>query len=155
MVPNQRRALTYVLGQFVLLALLVFAPRMAQPYGSATAVLSAIGVALIVVAVLAVLMSFAGLRRSLTASPIPKADGQLVTTGLYRYVRHPIYSAILLAAIGVLLDAGYWPQLPIALMLYLLLNQKASFEEELLLKRYPEYAKYRRSTPRFFPRLGR
>ena len=152
---DQRKALTFVLGQFVLLALLVLAPRSVQPYGDISSVLSGVGVTLIVLAVVAVLFSFAGLRRSLTASPIPKSDGQLITTGLYRFVRHPIYSAILLAAIGVLLDAGYWPQLPIALMLYLLLNQKANFEEELLLKRYPEYAKYQRSTPRFFPRLSR
>lgn len=152
---NQRKALIFVLGQFVLLALLVLAPRTEQPYGAATPVLSAIGVVLIAVALVTVLWSFAGLRRSLTASPIPKQDGQLVTTGLYRYMRHPIYSAILLAAIGVLLDAGYWPQLPIALLLYLLLNQKANFEEELLLARYPEYAKYQRITPRFLPRFTR
>lgn len=152
---DQRKALSFVLGQFALLALLVLAPRTKNPYGSLSEVLSAIGVVLIFLAVAAVLLSFSGLRRSLTASPIPKADGQLVTGGLYRFVRHPIYSAILLAAFGVLLDAGYWPQLPIALMLYLLLNQKANFEEELLLKRYPDYPKYQRSTPRFFPRFNR
>lgn len=152
---NQRKALSFVLGQFALLALLVLAPRSESPYGSASGVVSFVGVTLIIVAVVAVLLSFSGLRRSLTASPIPKSDGQLVTTGLYRYVRHPIYSAILLAALGVVLDAGYWPQLPIALLLYLLLNQKASFEEELLLAQYPQYAKYQRSTPRFFPRFYR
>lgn len=153
--PDQRKALSYVLGQFALLALLVLAPRSEKPYGEASAVLSTIGIVIILAAVFTVLLSFAGLRRSLTASPIPKADGQLVTSGLYRFVRHPIYSAILLAAFGVVLDAGYWPQLPIGIMLYLLLNQKASFEEELLLKRYADYAKYRRSTPRFFPRFTR
>lgn len=152
---DQRKALSFVLGQFVLLALLVLAPRSVQPYGELSAVLSGVGVTLIVLSVAAVLLSFSGLRRSLTASPIPKSDGQLVTNGLYRFVRHPIYSAILLAAMGVLLDAGYWPQLPIALMLYLLLNQKANFEEELLLQRYPDYAKYQRATPRFFPRFTR
>lgn len=152
---DQRKALSFVLGQFVLLALLVLAPRSVQPYGELSGVLSGVGVTLIVLSVAAVLLSFSGLRRSLTASPIPKSDGQLVTNGLYRFVRHPIYSAILLAAIGVLLDAGYWPQLPIALMLYLLLNQKANFEEELLLQRYPDYAKYQRATPRFFPRFTR
>lgn len=152
---DQRKALTFVLGQFALLALLVLAPRTEQPYGAASEALSAVGVTLIILSVLAVLVSFSGLRRSLTASPIPKSNGELVTSGAYRFVRHPIYSAILAAAVGVLLDAGYWPQLPIALMLYLLLNQKANFEEELLLKRYPEYAKYQRITPRFFPRFTR
>ena len=152
---NKRRAFNFVLAQFVLLSLLVLSPRSKDPYGPLTLALSVLGLALIVISVLFVLWSFVSLRRSLTASPIPKADGELITSGPYRFVRHPIYSAILLAALGVVLDAGYWPQLVIATMLYVLLNQKASFEEQLLLDRYPGYAQYSRKTPRLLPRFTR
>jgi protein-S-isoprenylcysteine O-methyltransferase Ste14 len=54
---------------------------------------------------------------------------------------------------GVVLDAGYWPQVVILAFLYLLLRIKAQFEEELLKKRYPDYETYMARTPRFFPRL--
>jgi protein-S-isoprenylcysteine O-methyltransferase Ste14 len=55
--------------------------------------------------------------------------------------------------LGVVLDAGWWPQIVIALMLYFLLNIKAQFEEDLLRQKYPEYKAYALKTPRFFPRI--
>jgi protein-S-isoprenylcysteine O-methyltransferase Ste14 len=139
--------------QFLLLVLLIISPRNFEPYGPLTTALSYLGVVLIVVGVGIVLFAFFGLGRALTASPIPKADAQLVTTGLYARVRHPIYFGLLLAAAGIVLDAGWWPQLAIAAMLYVLLNIKASFEEQLLIERYPEYREYAAKTPRLLPRL--
>jgi protein-S-isoprenylcysteine O-methyltransferase Ste14 len=152
-VNNKSRALSYVLMQFLLLGLLIASPRSFEPYGPLSGVLSSLGVVLIVTGVGIALFAFFGLGRALTASPIPKPDGQLVTTGLYARVRHPIYFGLLLAAFGIVLDAGWWPQLVIATMLYVLLNIKASFEEQLLNERYPEYRNYAAKTPRLFPRL--
>ncbi len=141
--------------QFVLLGVLLTAPRLPQPYGTLTPVISLVGLALMGIAGLLLLISFAALGNSLTASPLPKQRGQLVTTGLYAHVRHPIYSALLLLSLGVVLDAGWWPQLVVALMLFLLLRIKAQFEETLLRKAYPKYAAYAAKTPMFFPRLGK
>lgn len=141
--------------QFVLLGVLLTAPRLPQPYGALTPVISLIGLAIMGIAGLLLLVSFAALGNSLTASPLPKQRGQLVTTGLYAHVRHPIYSALLLLSLGVVLDAGWWPQLVVALMLFLLLRIKAQFEETLLRKAYPKYAAYAAKTPMFFPRLGK
>ena len=41
-----------------------------------------------------------GLGRSLTPSPVPGKSGQLRTTGLYRYARHPIYTGVLAIVLG-------------------------------------------------------
>ena len=150
---NRSRGYLYVAGQFLLLGVLFTAPRMDQPYGALSPVISWLGLALIAVAVVVLVMSFLGLGRSLTANPVPKDDGQLITSGLYGKVRHPIYFALLLLAAGVVLDAGWWPQIIIAVMLYVQLNIKANFEEYLLKQKYPEYASYAAKTPRFFPRL--
>ena len=151
---NNARAASYVLMQFVLLALLILAPRNPEVYGDFRAVLSILGLVLIAAGLAVILYSFFSLGKSLTASPIPKEDGNLVTGGLYSRVRHPIYFGLLLASVGVVLDAGPWPQFAIVLLLYVLLNIKASYEEELLAKRYPDYKAYARQTPRFFPRIG-
>ena len=148
------RAASYVLMQFVLLALLILAPRDPSVYGDFRSALSVIGLVLIAAGMAVILYSFFALGKSLTASPVPKQDGTLVTSGLYARVRHPIYFGLLLASIGVVLDAGPWPQFAIVLLLYVLLNIKASYEEELLAKRYPEYKAYAQKTPRFFPRIG-
>lgn len=148
------RAASYVLMQFVLLALLILSPRNPEVYGDFRPVLSIIGLVLIAAGLAVILYSFFALGKSLTASPVPKEDGKLVTGGLYARVRHPIYFGLLLAAIGVVLDAGPWPQFAIVVLLYVLLNIKATYEEELLAKRYPDYKAYANKTPRFFPRIG-
>jgi protein-S-isoprenylcysteine O-methyltransferase Ste14 len=67
-------------------------------------------------------------------------------------MRHPIYTGLLTFALGVGLDAGI-PQLIFVAALFVLINRKARWEEELLMQRYPEYAEYMSKTPRFLPRL--
>jgi protein-S-isoprenylcysteine O-methyltransferase Ste14 len=153
-VNNKSRGYFYVAVQFLLIALLFTAPRQENPYGLFSDVIGLIGVAVMALGAVVLVTSFVRLGKSLTASPVPKEDGVLVTTGLYARVRHPIYFGLLVLAFGVVLDAGWWPQIVIALMLYFILNIKAQFEEELLRARYPEYKAYAQKTPRFFPRVG-
>ncbi|MEK9536280.1 MAG: isoprenylcysteine carboxylmethyltransferase family protein [Aquiluna sp.] len=153
---NQKsRGWFYVVLQFLLIFLLVLSPRMDSPYGGASEVIGLVGLALIVTGSAVLLFSFLKLGNSLTALPIPREQGQLVTTGLYSRVRHPIYFGLLVMGFGVILDAGYWPQIIVYMLLYALLNTKAEFEESLLREKYPQYKQYAEKTPRFFPRLGR
>ena len=150
---DRSRGYFYVAVQFLLIALLFTAPRQAEPYGAISDLIGIVGVAVIALGAVILVTSFVRLGRSLTANPVPKDDGVLVTSGLYGRVRHPIYFGLLVLAFGVVLDAGWWPQIIIALMLYFLLNIKAQFEEDLLRKKYPEYKAYALKTPRFFPRI--
>ena len=150
---NRSRGYFYVAVQFLLIALLFTAPRQDQPYGNFSDLLGIVGVAVMALGAIILVTSFVRLGKSLTANPVPKDDGVLVTSGLYGRVRHPIYFGLLVLCLGVVLDAGWWPQIVIALMLYFLLNIKAQFEEDLLRQKYPEYKAYALKTPRFFPRI--
>jgi len=152
---DKSRGWFYVALQFILIFLLVLSPRMESPYGGASEVVGTIGVAIIAIGSGLLLFSFLRLGNSLTALPTPKEKGQLVTTGMYARVRHPIYFALLVMGFGVMLDAGYWPQVIVYMLLFALLSTKAEFEESLLRKKYPAYDSYALKTPRFFPRLGR
>ena len=152
---SRARGYIYVAGQFLLLFVLFTAPRATSPYGPLSDLLSYAGIALMFAGVIVLVMSFLNLGRSLTANPVPKETAELVTTGLYARVRHPIYFAILLLAFGVVLDAGWWPQVIIAGMLFIQLQIKATFEESLLRQKYPAYASYASKTPMFIPRLSK
>lgn len=83
--------------------------------------------------------------------PEPKAQGLLVQSGPYRWVRHPMYSAVLLLAAG----ASAWLMTLVGLVLWVdllgVLLAKAYLEEKWLLLRYTEYAKYRQQTWRLVP----
>ena len=152
---SRTRGYIYVAGQFLLLFVLFTAPRQANPFGPLSDLLSYVGIALMFAGVIVLVMSFLNLGRSLTANPVPKETAELVTTGIYARVRHPIYFALLLLAFGVVLDAGWWPQSIIAGMLYIQLQIKASFEESLLRKKFSGYASYAAKTPMFIPRLSK
>jgi len=95
------------------------------------------------------------LGRSLTALPTPVPRGALRTGGLYRFVRHPIYSGLLLLLFGSAAGSGSVVRLVLAGVLLALLTRKARWEEDMLRRRYPGYDDYARRTPRFVPRPRR
>ena len=77
----------------------------------------------------------------------------LIRHGPYRYVRHPMYLAVLLFGTGVAIgfaDAWRWGVLA---LLAVVLHFKARFEERALLALHPDYADYMRRTPALIPLL--
>lgn len=96
-----------------------------------------------------------GLGRALRAHPAPAAEAMLRTNGAYGWVRHPIYSGVLLASAGASALAGTWRALGALAALVALLQVKARYEERLLRARFAEYEAYARRTPRFLPRRPR
>jgi protein-S-isoprenylcysteine O-methyltransferase Ste14 len=119
--------------------------------GSRDAALVLIGIA----ALLGLAAGF-GLGRSLTATVVPVEKGQLVTRGLYGWVRHPIYLAVILLLTGIALLAGrWWPGLLVALVTYGYFDRKAAAEERYLVRRYADYEAYRQRVGKLLPRLWR
>ena len=80
-----------------------------------------------------------------------KAEPELVTTGPYRYVRHPIYSGLMLAIAGTALAISlYWVIILIAASIYF--SYSAKKEEAYLTKEFPKnYPSYKKSTKMLIP----
>ena len=92
-------------------------------------------------------------RRRL-AMPRLKLDHQLIQTGPYALIRHPIYSGIMLALLGTALYLGQYRAL-LGLALFVAgLWWKARREEALLVTQFgDDYQRHRRRTGMFLPRL--
>ena len=83
--------------------------------------------------------------------PEPKTSGRLVTGGPYRYLRNPMYSAVLLfAAAEVVAYRDMW-KIACWLLLALVLLAKAMLEERGLRALFPGYAAYAKRVRRFIP----
>jgi len=144
-----------VLGQFVLIALLIFVPSSGLNTGVFSYFLSALSLTSLFIGFVILALSALALGKSLTAHPMPSKNAVLVTDGLYRFVKHPIYSGLILAAFGLTIAGGFFPHVIFFVALVVLLNYKASFEEKLLASTYPGYEEYSKKTGRFIPRLKR
>lgn len=89
------------------------------------------------------------LSNSFSPFPTPVAHGQLVTTGMFRLARHPIYTSLLMGAFGYALYSGSGYRLLVGLALLILFYFKSSYEEQLLRRRFPDYADYQKVVGRF------
>ena len=152
MSATTRTDLGWVTTQLMLMAALLFAPGWLPI--AALAPFRGVGLALawlgMILAGWASLYLRAG--KSFTPMPSPRHDAELQTTGPYRWVRHPVYSSLLLWAFGVALAAGSVGRFLLAAAHLVFFSAKAAFEERALSRKFSGYADYAARTPRLFPR---
>ena len=96
--------------------------------------------------------AYIALRPSLRVSPIPKPGAPLITVGIYKRFRHPMYLGVLMFGLGMLLNN--FNLISIATYLVLLVNMivKANYEDQLLRARHSNAIEYQQSV---FGLLGR
>jgi protein-S-isoprenylcysteine O-methyltransferase Ste14 len=83
-----------------------------------------------------------------------KEDHRLIRSGPYRWVRHPIYTGMLLGALGRAFTIGEWRGVVAVALILVAHSLKAKREEFLLSQEFgEEYASYRRETGFLFPGL--
>jgi len=95
------------------------------------------------------------LGRNRTPYPRPREGSELVQRGIYRLVRHPLYTSVMLSSFGWALIWQSPPALIAALLLVPFFRAKARREECWLRETFSGYADYARRVPPFLPRLRR
>jgi protein-S-isoprenylcysteine O-methyltransferase Ste14 len=111
-------------------------------------VLSALGCLVILIALLQ-------LNTNLSPFPKPKKNANLVTGGIFKYIRHPIYSGIIIFLFFLSLYFASGFKIGILVFLMILFWFKSEYEEEQLCLQYSNYRDYRQDTGRFFPKFNR
>lgn len=109
------------------------------------------GCALLIIGGVLVLLGIIGLGSNLTPFPKPLAGGYLVTQGVYRVVRHPIYGGIAFGALGWSLWWGALISLALSLALFLVFDLKARREEKWLVEKYAGYPEYQKRVRKLIP----
>jgi protein-S-isoprenylcysteine O-methyltransferase Ste14 len=89
------------------------------------------------------------LGRNITPGIEPLADGELVTSGAYAHIRHPIYAGVVLVLTGYTMAWSNWTlALVVGVVAFQYFNAKARAEERWMLQRFPGYASYMHHVPR-------
>jgi protein-S-isoprenylcysteine O-methyltransferase Ste14 len=141
----------FVAIQFGLLGVMVFYPR--DQAWIPTDLMRTVGIGFMVVGVGVGLWSAVYLGRGLTASPLPNGATDLVMRGPYRFVRHPMYTAVILLGMGMTIRSGSWIVALAFGALVILFAVKSRWEELHLADTFPGYERYITSTGRFVPRI--
>jgi protein-S-isoprenylcysteine O-methyltransferase Ste14 len=113
-----------------------------------------VGVGLGCLTGLLLIWTLQSLGKNLTDTIVTRKEHTLVTTGPYRWVRHPFYDCAALVVFSVSLVSANALFLVTGGPILLLLARRAPLEEQNLLNRFGEnYRNYMNHTGRFFPRL--
>lgn len=83
--------------------------------------------------------------------PEIKNRANLITGGPYRYMRHPMYTALILLMAGIAIYNGHEANYLGLVLVIIAVFGKSSLEERYLLEKFPNYAEYRARTRRFIP----
>lgn len=111
---------------------------------TAATVLTVVGAALVVWAVVV-------FGRGVTPSPMPSKKATLQTRGPYRWVRHPMYTGVILWMAGSALARSNWLAVVLWVALIGFFLAKISWEERRLVETYPGYRSYKDSVPALVP----
>ncbi len=97
---------------------------------------------------------FRHLGLNVTATAQPRPDAQLVTTGPYRFVRHPMYTTGVVWTVAIVLLTASWFLALAGAAAYSFLVIRCRREEANLIEKFgDEYRAYMHRTGKFFPRL--
>jgi protein-S-isoprenylcysteine O-methyltransferase Ste14 len=114
------------------------------------------GVAISVPGGILLVWTFRTLGPNLTDTVVTRRKHTLVTSGPYRWVRHPFYDAAALNIVGNSLATANWFILLAGGTTLLLIRMRTRIEEEHLIARFGDaYRDYMKQTGRFLPRSSR
>ena len=143
------RGKIWFLLQFIIFCLIVLAPlfeRAAFPLW-----LRGIGAAVLVSGIIIAVLGYRTLGATHSPWTNPREGGQFIASGIYSYIRHPIYTGWIIGTIGWELLVRSLFGIGVGIVLLIFYDFKSREEERGLLKRYTGYAAYRGRVKRFIP----
>ena len=102
-----------------------------------------VGFLIIIIAFIIMLVSFKDLGRNLSPFPRPLNNSKLVTAGIYRFMRHPMYYSLILISIGVFIIKLSIYYLLLTISLALIIKFKIALEEKYLMNKFKNYLLYK------------
>ena len=102
-----------------------------------------VGFLFIIIALIILLVAIKDLGRNLSPFPRPINNSNLVTTGIYRFTRHPMYYSLIFISFGVFITKLSTYYLFLSISLGLIIKFKIALEEQYLNNKFENYLFYK------------
>ena len=102
-----------------------------------------VGFLIIIIACIILLVAIKDLGRNLSPFPRPINNSNLVTTGIYRFTRHPMYYSLIFISFGVFITKLTLYYLFLSISLGLIIKFKIALEEQYLNNKFKNYLLYK------------
>ena len=102
-----------------------------------------IGILIIIIALIIMLVAIKDLGRNLSPFPRPRNNSNLVTVGIYRFIRHPMYYSLILISIGIFITKLSTYYLFLSTSLCFIIKFKIVLEEQYLKNKFKNYLIYK------------
>ena len=102
-----------------------------------------LGILIIINAFIIMLVSIKDLGRNLSPFPRPISNSNLVTKGIYRFMRHPMYYSLIFISFGVFITKLSIYYLFLSISLALIIQLKIALEEQYLKNKFKNYLFYK------------
>ena len=102
-----------------------------------------LGILIFIIAFIIMLVSIKDLGRNLSPFPRPINNSNLVTTGIYRFTRHPMYYSLIFISFGVFITKLSIYYLFLSISLGLIIKFKIALEEQYLNSKFKNYLLYK------------
>ena len=102
-----------------------------------------LGILIIIIAFIIMLVAIKDLGRNLSPLPRPIKNSNLVTTGIYRFTRHPMYYSLIFISIGVFIIKLSIYYLFLTISLAIIIRFKIALEEKYLMNKFKNYLLYK------------
>jgi len=102
-----------------------------------------VGFFIIIIALIILSVAIKDLGRNLSPFPRPINNSNLVTTGIYRFMRHPMYYSLIFISIGVFIIKLSIYYLFLTISLALIIKFKIALEEKYLMNKFKNYLLYK------------
>ena len=102
-----------------------------------------LGFLIVIIAFIILLVAIKDLGRNLSPFPRPINNSNLVTSGIYRFTRHPMYYSLLFISLGVFITKLSIYYLFLSTSLALIIKFKIALEEQYLNNKFKNYLLYK------------
>ena len=145
-IRSPKRDFLLVISQFIIIALHfikvnLFNQKLIQ---GEFLIINYISNFLIILALIFIIFSVKELGKSLSPMPRPKENSKLITIGIYRIMRHPMYYSLIIISFSLFIKSLTVYNFMLSILLTFVIYNKIKIEEEFLTKKFNKYTLYKK-----------